>query len=150
VSAVSSSEEIVKCPSCGQNNRIRDHSQTERPICGRCGEALAERTARLSKLREIPRRIGLILLLSFLTVVHCAGICGLVVLALIVPLAIVGVLVWAFYVFGWWATPFAVLAAAYAAIHFFFGEYAFQKFSTAAMVIGGTIYALFLLFGLFD
>ena len=36
-------EELVTCPKCGANNRIRSHSAKLRPICGKCRHPLAER-----------------------------------------------------------------------------------------------------------
>jgi len=40
---------IVRCRECGAENRVKPHSESVRPVCGRCGTALAPRS-RLSSL----------------------------------------------------------------------------------------------------
>ena len=33
---------IVKCSSCGVNNRIKPHDRNLNPVCGRCGNAISD------------------------------------------------------------------------------------------------------------
>lgn len=151
MSEVSSSEEIVTCPSCGQHNRIRNRSQTLRPVCNRFGEGLLGRPSRPSRLKERLRRVRSSLRFSGADVFANVFVYGLIALAVIVALlAMVGLL----YVFGWWATSLVVVIAVFAGVYFFFGEEALHGFSAVWMGIGGGIVALLallrLLGALFD
>lgn len=60
---------IVECRECGAKNRIKTHSTSLRPVCGRCGVSLS--------YSRRPSALALFLCNSILLVVLAAVICGI-------------------------------------------------------------------------
>ena len=61
---------IVECGECGAKNRIKTHSKSLRPVCGKCGNSLS--------YSRHPSTLALFLWNTILLVVLAAVICGIV------------------------------------------------------------------------